>query len=129
MQPFVTHMDARRLRSLLSTPVARHTRNLAELLGRKLDRARLVPATAVPPNVVTMNSRLSCLDLASAKELELSLVYPWASSPEAGRISILSPLGIDLLGAIPGRSIGVDGLDWTVLSVAYQPEAERSFHL
>jgi regulator of nucleoside diphosphate kinase len=128
MQPLITDMDARRLRGLLTTPLAKHSRTNGRLLARKLDCARIVPAAAMPSTIVTMNSRFSCVS-ADGGERELSLVYPWASSEAEGRISVLSPLGIELLGTTPGRQLWIDGSLWSVLCLEYQPEAFKEFHL
>jgi regulator of nucleoside diphosphate kinase len=129
MQPLITDMDERRLRNLLDTPVGKHSGASARLLARKLDIARIVPASAMPSTVVTMNSRFSCVNSERGSERELSLVYPWASSEAEGRISILSPLGIELLGTTPGRRLWIDGDVWSVLCLEFQPEAFHSFHL
>lgn len=129
MQPLITDADARRLRSLLSTPLAVRSPMTARSLDRKLDSARIVSAHVVPPTVVTMNSRVACVNVSEGRERELTLVYPWAHDASHGRVSILSRIGVDLLAAIPGRKIWIDGVRWNVLCVAYQPEAERMFHL
>ncbi len=129
MQPLITEMDERRLRNLLSTPIARKDPVAARFLRYKLDRARVVPSTAVPSTVATMNSKLSCWDPAKGETREISLVYPWAYEPAEDRFSILSRVGVDLLGAIPGRRVFIDGTPWEILYVAYQPEAQGSFHL
>lgn len=129
LPPLVTDIDGRRLRNLLSTAIAQRTPVTASLLARKLDRARLVPATSMPATIATMNSRLACLNPEDSEERELSLVYPWASAPSFGRYSILSRVGVDLLGTMPGRRIMIDGKPWDVLYVAFQPEVERRFLL
>ncbi len=129
MELLITHMDARRLRSLLASPVGRHSPLTARLLRQKLERARVVAAATVPPTVATMNSKITCWDPTTATEHELAVVYPWASSPELGLYSILSRVGIDLLGTTPGRHVVIDGTPWRVLDIAFQPEAEHAFHL
>src|SRR5689334_20447836 len=113
MQPMVTDLDARRLRSLLETPAAKHSKTGGRLLARKLAAARISPSRAIPSTVVTMNSRMSCVN-ARGEERELSLVYPWASLGGVdGCVSVLSPLGIELLGTIPGSRHWIDGSSWS----------------
>jgi regulator of nucleoside diphosphate kinase len=129
MQPLVTDMDHRRLGSLLDTDVARQVPMSSQLLNDKLARARIVPAAEIPATVATMNSRIFCWSARKAAERELALVYPWDKQPEAGRYSVLSRIGVDLLGTIPGRRIYIAGVAWDVLCIVYQPEAEHAFHL
>jgi regulator of nucleoside diphosphate kinase len=129
MQPMVTEMDHTRLRNLLETPMAQGTPVIAGLLAQKLNRARLVPPTAVPPTVVTMNSRLSCWNPVTGTEREISLVYPWEHEPTAGRYSVLSQLGVELLGATPGRRLYIDTAPWEIVFLSFQPEADGALHL
>jgi regulator of nucleoside diphosphate kinase len=128
IRPLVTDIDNSRLRGLMTTPLARRNALGMRRLLEKLSRCRVVPATRMPSSIVTMNSRTACWDDAGAAR-EVALVYPWNGSPAAARISILSRLGIELLGATPGHVFGMDGARFTIAYVSYQPEAERQFHL
>lgn len=129
IQPIVTHLDHVRLRSLLDTELARHTPIAARLLAERLSRARIVTAEMVPPDVVTMNSRIECASDALKQSRELALVYPWASVPGTPQYSILSRIGVDLLGTAIGDRILIEGRTWKIVGLSFQPEAERSFHL
>lgn len=129
LRPLVTQTDNARLRALVDKTRATGGHDSAvRLLLEKLDRCRVVPAARMPASIVTMNSRIACWG-DGGRGRELTLVYPWSASPAGERISILSRLGIALLGAIPGHVFRVDGLCFSVACVAYQPEAERQFHL
>lgn len=72
------------------------------LLERKLARARVLPADRVPPDVVTMNSRLRFSDGGIKRYAKL--VYPHQADGR-GRVSVLSPLGGALLGLAAGQEI------------------------
>ena len=87
----------------------------------------------IPPDVVTMNSRLRLLDLDSGKEMLFTLVFPSDADSDQGRISILAPLGTAVLGFRRG-----DTFEWRmpgrvrrlrVEEVLYQPEAAGDYHL
>jgi transcription elongation GreA/GreB family factor len=56
-------------------------------------------------------------------------VYPWNAHPAGRRVSIMSPLGIQLLGAMPGHIFRIEGSCFSIAYVTYQPEAEQHFHL
>lgn len=98
----------------------------ARLLAEELDRAEIVPSSAVSPSVVTMRSRVVLRDGAGASR-EVTLVYPAQADPDDGRISVLAPLGRALLGASVGDhvevSTGRGARRWVVEEIRYQPEA------
>lgn len=79
----------------------------AEALEVELDRARVVPLSEVPADVVVMDTELECEVVGTGQRRRLHLVYPEAADPAANRISILAPLGCALLGLRVGQEI-----DW-----------------
>ena len=78
---------------------------VAELLLAEINRAKVVPDSRLPGDVVAMQSTVKFVDEASGVERTLQLVYPQAADIEAERISILSLVGAGLLGLRPGQSI------------------------
>lgn len=84
----------------------------AALLLAELDRAEVHSADALPPGVVTMNSRVEFTDENSRIQRTVELVYPQDADIEAGRVSILSPVGIGLIGMTAGNSILWPDLDF-----------------
>lgn len=130
----VTDQDWRRLTSLLTTPRGRCTPEVRALLDEELARAEVVPAHAVHPNVVTMNSRVRFELGDGGRAIERTLVYPWDADPSTGHLSVLSPLGSVLLGLTVGDVFhwaNTDGssVQVRVLVVVYQPEAEGDWSL
>lgn len=132
---WVTDSDLERLRRLLegTQTWSPRDREHLERLHEELHRAHVVPATDIPPDVVTMNSRLRLLDLDSGKEMVFTLVFPSDADSDQGRISILAPLGTAVLGFRRG-----DTFEWRmpgrvrrlrVEEVLYQPEAAGDYHL
>src|SRR5688500_14575863 len=74
----ITHTDHRRLRSLVDRGLALDdgkTEHLAALRQR-VRKARLVNPTAIPRNVVTMNSQVVLRNLDSGDRLTCTLAYP-----------------------------------------------------
>lgn len=123
----VTDRDLERLLSMVES-----TAHAASLEG-ELDRAVVVKQREVPPDVVTMNSRIVYEDCATGVRREVHLVYPRDADPARGRISILAPVGSALLGLRVGQEIswklpaGVRCI--RVVEIPYQPQAEGHFHL
>ena len=126
---YVTEKDLQRLKSLIKNTVATsdNMRRDIKKLKYELDCAKIVTSTKIPPNVITMNSIVCIIDSDTGKEVTWRLVYPKDANIDQGRISILAPLGMAILGYFEG-----DTIEWavpsgrvnlTVKSVLYQPEA------
>lgn len=128
----VTESDYERLTAILRSLPTQHA--VASLLRRELDRAEVIESTEVPSTVVTMNSRVVLEDPETGDRHHVTLVYPSAAAFDAGRLSVLAPVGAALLGLRMGQTI-----DWPlpngrvrtirVVSVDWQPEAAGEFDL
>lgn len=125
----ISDTDRHRLEKLIDAayldPLVRESSLAA--LETELERARIVPADEVPPDVVTMNSIVRLRDLSSGEAEEYELVYPAAADVEHNRISVLAPVGTAILGYRAG-----DVIEWPVPAglrrlqveeVLYQPES------
>lgn len=99
-------------------------------LDRELDRAQGVRPEDIPPDVVTMNSKLRLTDLSAGHERIVTLVYP-DQADDADRVSILSPLGTALLGYRVGDEIRWEmpagNLHLRIEELLYQPEAAGNY--
>lgn len=130
----VTSQDLARLRSLLDSTLRRrrweelHLRALAE----ELESAEVLEPEQVPEDVVTMRSRVRVLDMVSGGELTYTVCYPSEANLEAGRLSVLAPVGTALLGYRVG-----DVIEWPVpggvrvlkvVELLHQPEAAARPH-
>ena len=78
-----------------------------EVLGleTELGRARVVPDGKLPPDVVTMNSRLVYQNVETGEQREVVLVYPDDADGARGYVSVLAPVGTALLGLRVGQTI------------------------
>jgi regulator of nucleoside diphosphate kinase len=85
-------------------------RSLLKLLGRHpalqraLARATVVAAAEVPPDVITMNSRVTYADETAGVRATVKLVYPQAAAGQ-NHVPVTSPLGTALLGLREGQDI------------------------
>jgi regulator of nucleoside diphosphate kinase len=128
---YITEDDLTNIRRALQDPEYNNLRNrpYIQQLNRELERAVICPSSAIPPDAITMDSRVVLLDLESGEEMDLTLVYP--GKPQcttAGEpVSVLAPIGIAMLGYRAGDVFawetpgGVRQLK--VKSVLYQPES------
>lgn len=137
---YITEMDLKKLRELIF--VAKNLRAAEfspkdapylDSLRSELDRATVVPPKDIPPDVITMTSKVRIKDLDSGEESVYSLVFPENADIDTGRISILAPIGTALIGYRIG-----DTIEWKVPAgtrrlkveaILYQPEASGDYHL
>lgn len=126
--------DYQRLEALIES--ARHDASLREdyldALEAELKRARVVPHSDVPAEVITMNSMVRLRDLDADEVEEYELVYPADADMGHNRISVLAPVGTAILGYRLG-----DVIEWPVPAglrrlrveeVLYQPERAGALH-
>ena len=90
----VTEDDYSLLRRLASHPQ----------LAAELNAADVVDSAVVPPDVVTMNSRVLFEDETIGERREVTIVFP-QQSDASGRVSVLAPVGTALLGLAAGQWI------------------------
>ena len=124
----ITRTDFERLLKVLEEHEADENQCAVELLDKELARATVVPPSEMPPNVVTMNSRVRYIDRDMGESRTVTLVYPADADSEAGRLSVLAPVGCALLGLTVGQMIKWPLPDGRVRSfelseILYQPEA------
>lgn len=84
---------------------ARHQPEAARLLMEEADRADLVPATRLPRDAVALGSTVVFTDEATGVTRRVQLVMPAEADIGRGRISILSLVGVGLIGLRPDQTI------------------------
>jgi regulator of nucleoside diphosphate kinase len=93
----------------------------------ELRRARPLPTSDVPSDVITMHSRFALRDHNSGERICYTLVFPEEEAVDRGKISVLSPMGMVIYGARVGEDVS-----WTssagpevatIMELFYQPEA------
>jgi len=96
-------VDHRHLVSLAVTLEKRAPEVSAALLA-ELDRARIVPQHKVPEGTVRMGSTVRFTTNGTA-ERRVAIVVPGKADIDAGRISVMTPIGAALIGLSTGQSI------------------------
>jgi regulator of nucleoside diphosphate kinase len=104
-----------------------------ELFRAELLNAEGAPSGQVPEDVITMNSRFAVCDPQTGQSICYTLVYPEHEAMNAGRVSVLSPMGVALVGARVGDEVGWPSADGEKLvriqRLIYQPESAGDSHL
>jgi regulator of nucleoside diphosphate kinase len=132
---YITKFDLERLEDQLAVASEFSYRDRVDLeeLEAELQDGKIVDSMNVPPNVVTMNSRVRLVDVDENKTMVFTLTFPKDADIEAGKLSVLSPVGTAILGHSEG-----DVIEWCVPAgfrllkiekVLYQPEAAGDYHL
>lgn len=108
---YIADDDRAKLDTLLRLMAARHDlqTDYPTALAGELRRARVVPRSQLPPDVVTMNSTVRLRDLETGEEETYTLVYPADADIGANKLSVLAPVGTALLGYRTG-----DVVEWPV---------------
>ena len=102
-------------------------------LERKLDRVQPCRAEDISDRVVTMNTVFRGAFLNTGRESVFWLGFPYAIDHDGKKLSVLTPMGVALLGSRLGTVIkwktrtGYGRL--IVKDIIYQPEASKDYHL
>lgn len=132
---FITTKDAERLGQLIrgTAHPNDHERIYLKMLSEELLKAEIVEPLKIPRDVVTMNSLVKFRDVDTREVYMHSIVYPANANYEDGKISVLAPIGMALLGYRVG-----DVVEWPVPAgvrrlrieeVLFQPEAAGQYEL
>jgi regulator of nucleoside diphosphate kinase len=110
--------DADRLRNIAEAAADKYPQT-TEFLAREIERAEILPDARLLPGLVAMNSEVTFRDDISTQERTVTLVYPEAADVDAGKISILTPIGAALIGLSVGQTIEFQtpGGRWRSLTV------------
>ena len=98
-------------------------------LAAELEHALVVDPRCVPPDVVTMNSRVRFEDKSTGEIRDVTIVFPKDANTSVGKVSVLATVGMALLGVAVGRSVLWPFPDGTtrellVLKLIYQAASE-----
>lgn len=137
MQPPITpttpiilsSLDVERLERLLDAVPATPA---AAALRAELDRAEVREPQDMPPDVVTMNATVRFTVGDGGPTLQRTLVYPRDADQDAGRLSVLAPVGSALLGLRVGQHMAwptpAGPVQVRIDELVWQPERAGEFH-
>lgn len=103
VRPQVT-IAAETLQRLERLAEAMRTRDpdLADRLLDELSRARIVPAADLPADVAGVGGSVTYRDETTGRVQTVTLAWPEEADIAAGRASVLTPIGVALLGLRAG---------------------------
>ncbi|WP_371381243.1 nucleoside diphosphate kinase regulator [Sporomusa aerivorans] len=132
---FITRTDQERLGKLiqLEEEFAPDRKLYLDELKSELKRAVIIEPQAIPADVITMRSQVLLKDLSSGEEMICTLVYPDEADMLEGKISVLAPIGMAILGYRESDKVEREIPGGTALlkveKILFQPEASGNFDL
>lgn len=100
---YVREADYARLNDLAQAALDRNFEVADELLV-ELERASVLPNDQVASDTVQMGSTVT-YETEAGQARTVTLVYPGDADIEQAKISVLTPIGVALLGLAPGQAI------------------------
>jgi regulator of nucleoside diphosphate kinase len=101
------------------------------VLEKEIDESMVFPPDQIPPYVVTMHTTVRVKDLKTRTASEFTLVYPDEEDIPAGKFSVLSDLGMGILGFAVGDTFEWEFPDGAhelrIDMITYQPEATHNY--
>ena len=131
----ITEFDHQRLKSLITEAEYTEYRGSDYLknLETELDKGKIVKPTDVPPDLITMNSKVCLIDKEAGEEVVITLVFPEDADHTQNKISILAPIGTAMLGHRVGDTfeyeVPAGNVTMKVKEIIYQPEASGDYDL
>lgn len=112
----------------LAAAIMRRSPDVADRLLDEISRAKLVAPEKLRDDVVTIGSEVTYRDMTTGRLQTVVVAYPEDADIARQRISVLTPVGVALLGLDPGAAIS-----WTTREdetrqlevVAVRPPAPR----
>lgn len=120
--------DYRRLKTLIAARrKAADDASAIWPVEHKLERARILEAEHLPPDVVSIHSCVRIENMTTGQGYTYTLVFPGEANILAGKLSILSPLGCALLGQSVGDLVAYrapGGMESVrIIELPFQPES------
>lgn len=99
----------------------------------KLLSAETISQLKISKRVITMNSRVRLRESLTQKEIEVTITYPENANSRESKISILSPVGVALIGQQKGDQVSwkiPSGIgQFEIIEILYQPESVGEYSL
>ena len=122
----ISKAEEKRLTAIATAASQRVPEASAALLS-ELERAEVLPEMAMPADVIRIGSIIE-FEVDDGRRLKVQLVLPENADINAGRISVLTPVGAALIGLSPSQVMEWSGNDdkervLTVLAVS-RPQSD-----
>lgn len=117
---YISRDDNSKLRLLVAKALYSNTSPALRKLSQELDRAAILDPRAIPPDVVTLESKVEFEDLRSSEIEVYTITFTNQANVEEKRLSILAPIGTALIGCRVG-----DIVNWSTPGGTRQLKVRR----
>lgn len=105
MQPVITKTDYNTLKStILQLPPVYKTKEVRQLI-EELEKGSIIKDNEITSDVIQLNSYFEAVEENSKQVLKFFLTLPTHANLKEKKISVLSPLGIALIGFKEGMTV------------------------
>jgi regulator of nucleoside diphosphate kinase len=115
------------IQKMTAAELTSEQKQLLELLQLRLNSAQICPREKVTRDLITMNSKVCIKDLETNVKAFPIICFPEDANEKYHKLSILSPLAINLLGSRVGQQITVKQSyrlhHFSIEAIIFQPEA------
>lgn len=123
--PIFTELDFQRITGLNDGHIPLELKHL-------ISDAEILSSYSIPETVVTMNTKLILRNTDDGNTQTVTLCYPHNADPNQGMFSVLSPIGMSMIGRRTGDCIhwktpGGNSHSMVIEKILYQPEASGDY--
>lgn len=105
MKPILTSSDYKTIHTLLQNLPPNLKGKEVSQLQQEIKSAEIIADEAISEDIIQLNSRCEVIELASGKTLSFQLVLPHQADLKQQKISVLSPMGVALIGFRQGMTV------------------------
>jgi len=131
----LTNTDYDRIRNIIRALKNKNLPNRDQIyeFETELNFANITDSENIPTNIITLNTKVKIKNISTDNGFVYSIVLPKDANIKEGKISILAPLGLALIGHEAGSIVkykteaGV--YDYFIEEILYQPESKGIYTL
>ncbi|MBA5628551.1 GreA/GreB family elongation factor [Moheibacter lacus] len=98
LKPIIELADYQILRNLIKRNQDQKVLKEAKQLSDELDRAIVIKNEELNPKIIRIGSEIEIEEAKSKRKMKIQLVLPEEANLPAGKVSLLAPLGVALIG-------------------------------
>lgn len=105
MKPILSISDYKTIHTLLQNLPSHLKGKEVSQLQHEIKSAEIIADESISDDIIQLNSKFEVKELGSGKTMNFQLVLPHQANLNQNRISVLSPLGVALIGFRQGMTV------------------------
>lgn len=134
-QIFITDFDLKRFKWLLSNSHKFDDtyKKYLDDLEIELKDAVIIDQKEIPADIITMHSKFKLKDIDTNEENIYTLVFPFDASQEENKLSILTSIGVSVIGSKAGHIVEWESSagkrNCRIEEILFQPESQGNYYV